>query len=188
MKHNLNTMMALDVYLTSLNQDDYITVCKTLNFNLNVQTPLMSWDFHSIYISNQLQEAQRQQDILKVLCLAEKYHWVSDVQSIFKKNPFEALLLTNSEQRIIWVNDGFTAMTGYLKKDVINKTPRILQGQKTSCVSKARIRKKLEANVPFTETITNYKKDGLAYACEVKIFPLQTKSTTHYLALERQVV
>jgi PAS domain S-box-containing protein len=150
--------------------------------------PLISWDFHSISFNKQLLEGQRQQDILKVVHLAEKYHWQNDIQSIFKENQFEALLLTNDQQRIVWVNDGFTAMTGYLKKDVVNKTPRILQGTETSATSKERIRKKLQADLPFTEIITNYKKDGLTYKCEVKIFPLKKGATTHYLALERQVV
>ena len=180
--------MALDVYLTSLNQDDYSVVCDTIDVRCSDHMPILSWDFHSMYFNSQLQKAKRQQDILKIVHLAKKFHWQNDIQSIFKGNLFEALLLTNDQQHIVWVNDGFTDMTGYLKKDVINKTPRILQGQQTSNTSKARIRKKLTANMPFTEVITNYKKDGLAYTCEVKIFPLKTDKTTHYLALERQVI
>jgi PAS domain S-box-containing protein len=188
MKHNLNNMMALDLYLSSLNQYDYNATIEKIEGNSNDLMPLLSWDFHSESFNKQLLEAQRQQDILKVVHLAEKYHWQNDIQSIFEHNQFEALLLTNSEQRIVWVNDGFTTMTGYLKKDVIHKTPRILQGRETSTTSRERIREKLIANLPFTEIITNYKKDGLAYKCEVKIFPLKRGKTTHYLALEKQVV
>jgi len=181
-------MMALDLYLSSLNQDDYNSVIERLDQKTSYVMPLMSWDFHSISFNKQLLEAQRQQDILKVVHLAEKYHWQNDIQSIFKENQFEALLLTDNSQNIIWVNDGFKTMTGYLKKDVFQKTPRILQGEKTSLDSKSSIREKLHSDLPFTEIITNYKKNGLAYKCEVKIFPLKRGKTTHYLALERQVV
>lgn len=181
-------MMALDLYLTSLNQNDYSSVIQKLDNETSYLTPLLSWDFHSVSFNQQLLQAKRQQDILKVVHLAKKYHWENDIQSIFEQNQFDALLLTNNEQQIVWVNDGFTAMTGYLKKDVIHKTPRILQGRKTSTTSRERIREKLITNLPFTEIITNYKKDGLVYKCEVKIFPLKRGETTHFLALERQVV
>jgi PAS domain S-box-containing protein len=187
MKHNLNNMMALDLYLGSLKRSDYNIAFEDLKSSCNQCMPLMSWDFHSLSFNKQLLEAQRQQDILKVVHLAQKYNWQNDIHAIFKKHPFEALLLTNHQQRIVWVNHGFTAMTGYLKKEVVNKTPRILQGKETSKTSRSRIRKKLEANLPFAEIITNYKKGGSAYTCEVKIFPLRTEKTTHYLALERQV-
>lgn len=188
MKHNINSMMALDVYLTSLDDDDYRMISDTLDVRYSDCMPILSWDFYSVYFNGQLKKAKRQQDILKIAYLAKTFHWQNDIQSIFNGNLFEALLLTNDQQQIVWVNDGFTDMTGYLKKDVINKTPRILQGQQTSSTSKARIREKLIANTPFTEVITNYKKDGQAYTCEVKIFPLKTNKTTHYLALERQVM
>jgi len=188
MKYNLKQMMALDLYLTSLGQSDYSSITDEAEGNTNVVMPLMSWDFHSQNFNRQLQCAQREQDILKVVHLGEKYNWQNDIQSIFKQNEFEALLLTDHEQRIVWVSDGFTAMTGYFKKEVLHKTPRILQGADTSVTSKKRIREKLSTDKSFSEIITNYKKDGSPYKCEVKIFPLKTDETTHYLALERQVV
>jgi PAS domain S-box-containing protein len=188
MKYNLKKMMALDLYLTTLNQDNSDTIAGLVEGTTNFVMPLMSWDFHSKNFNRQLQVAQREQDILKVVHLGQKYNWKNDVQSIFKQNEFEALLLTDHEQRIVWVSDGFTAMTGYYKKEVLHKTPRILQGADTSVKSKKRIREKLSTDMSFSEIITNYKKDGSPYKCEVKIFPLKTDETTHYLALERQVV
>ncbi|MFT4781380.1 MAG: PAS domain S-box-containing protein [Psychroserpens sp.] len=187
MKYNLKNMMALDLYLTTLNQNDYDAIADQVEGKINYIMPLMSWDLHSHNFIKQLQFAQREQDILKVVHLGEKYHWQNDIQSIFKQNEFEALLLTDHEQRIVWVSNGFTEMTGYFKKEVLHKTPRILQGAETSLTSKKRIREKLSTDESFSEIITNYKKDGSPYKCEVKIFPLKTDETTHYLALERQV-
>jgi PAS domain S-box-containing protein len=188
MKYNLKKMMALDLYLTTLKQNNCETIAEQVEGTASYVMPLMSWDFHSKNFNRQLRVAQREQDILKVVHLGEKYNWENDIQSIFKQNEFEALLLTDHEQRIVWVSDGFTAMTGYFKKEVLHKTPRILQGANTSVTSKKRIRQKLTMDSSFSEIITNYKKDGSPYKCEVKIFPLKADETTHYLALERQVV
>jgi hypothetical protein len=41
---------------------------------------------------------------------------------------------------------------------------------------------------PFTEVITNYRKDKTPYKCEVKIIPLYKEKVTHFLAIERKVV
>lgn len=188
MKYNLSQMMCLDIYLSSLSNIDYNLISQQLKTNKKTQLPLIGWDIYSENFNAHIQSAQRKQDILKVVHLAKKYSWNNDIQSIFKNNEFEALLLTNQNQQIVWVNDGFTAMTGYFKNEVLHKTPRILQGAETSITTRKRIREKLSAKKQFREIITNYKKEGVAYKCEVKIFPLHSKETTHYLALERQVV
>ena len=80
--------MALDVYLTSLNQDDYSVVCDTIDVRYSDHMPILSWDFHSMYFNSQLHKAKRQQDILKIVHLAKKFHWQNDIQSIFKGNLF----------------------------------------------------------------------------------------------------
>ena len=79
-------------------------------------------------------------------------------------------------------------MTGYSKKFAINKTPNFLQGENTLKTTKKRIRTKLELLKPFTEVITNYRKDKTPYKCEVKIIPLYKEKVTHFLAIERKVV
>jgi hypothetical protein len=47
----------------------------------------------------------------------------------------------------------------------------------------------LSANKPFSASITNYRKNGEAYLCKVKIVPLYNKANqlTHYIAFEREV-
>ncbi|TBN04758.1 PAS domain-containing protein [Hyunsoonleella flava] len=188
MKYNLYKMMCLDIYLSSLNKTEYEAVSKTISKGSRIITPLTSWDIYSQGNIEKLQEAERLQDIRKVKSYAKKMNWDNDIDFIFEKETFEAILITDLKQKIIWVNKGFTKMTGYLKREVLNKTPRVLQGSKTSDTSRSNIKEKLKTNLAFTEVITNYKKDGTPYKCEVKIFPLKVNNKkTHFVALERQV-
>ncbi|WP_298758407.1 PAS domain-containing protein [uncultured Psychroserpens sp.] len=187
MKNNLSNMMALDIYLSSLSKEDFETVSSKIDYDSSKRLPLMSWDIYSDSLMLKRKKAQREHDILKVRSLAKKLNWQNDINAIFNEQQFEAILITDIDQKIIWVNQGFTAMTGYSKVDALNKTPHFLQGPETSNDSKERIRAKLNAITPFTEVIINYRKDKTPYKCEVKIFPIGNDEATHFIALERQV-
>lgn len=188
MTKNINKMMCLDLYLSSLNEEEL----KAVDFENNVETfqtmPLLSWDIYSDYRLSQLKELQRNQDILYVKALAQKFNWIVDIDELFKEESFEAIVLTDLNQKIIWVNDGFREMTGYFRKEVLHRTPGFLQGPKTSLEVKERIRIKLSGTAAFKEVIVNYKKNKEDYKCEVKIFPLYNEKTTHFIALENRVI
>lgn len=81
-------------------------------------------------------------------------------------------------------------MTGYTKKEALEKTAGFVQGPKTSKRKKAEIEIKLKENKPFKTTLINYQKNKSIYNCEVHIFPLYNKArkTTHFMALEREVL
>ncbi len=188
MTRNINNMMCLDIYLSSLNQDELEALDDQISA-VHVQTlPLLSWDIYSEHHFNQLEELKRNQDILKVKALAQKLNWSVDINALFKKESFEAIVVTDLSQKIIWVNDGFTEMTGYSKKEALDRTPRFLQGPKSCSETKDRMRTKLSGIKPFKEVIINYKKNSDFYECEVKIFPLYNEKTTHFIALEKRVV
>lgn len=189
MKYSLNKMMALDIYLSSLSKSEYAEVmAKTKRSTVSLVTPLLSWDAYSEGYFNTLQAGDKQQDILKVKSYAHKMNWQNNLDAIFEKEVFEAIVITDINQNIIWVNKGFSKMTGYTKAEVLKKKPNLLQGTETSNEVKRNIKQQLKNNLPFKEVITNYKKSGEAYTCEVKIFPLHTNDNkTHFMALERQV-
>lgn len=188
MTKNINEMMCLDIYLSSLNVQEL----KAVDFESNSETiqtmPLLSWDIYSEYRFSQLKELQRNQDILNVKALAQKFKWNVDVNDLFKEESFEAIVVTDFNQKIIWVNDGFKEMTGYSRNETLNRTPGFLQGPETSLEVKERIRIKLSGITPFKEVIVNYKKNKETYECEVKIFPLFNEKTTHFIALEKRVI
>lgn len=187
MKYNLFNMMALDIFLSSVSKRKFEEMYSEIQGDI-FAIPLMSWDIYSSANSEKLLEAERLQDITKVKLLASKFKWENNIDSIFENEQFEAILITDINQEILWVNNGFSNMTGFSKTEALGNTPRFLQGPKTSVMRRQSIRKKLSANLPFKEVIVNHKKDGTSYECEVKIFPLnKNDNKTHYIALERKV-
>ncbi|MCB9748061.1 MAG: PAS domain S-box protein [Candidatus Omnitrophica bacterium] len=91
--------------------------------------------------------------------------------------------------RIIYVNPGFTQMTGYSPEEVLGKTPRILQGPKTDSEVLRRLRKALESQEVFYGQAINYRKDGTEFWNEWHIEPIRDDdgNLTHYLAIQRDV-
>ena len=175
MKNNPADSLCLDIYLSSLSKKDYKTVSETIEVVEHKRMPLLSWDiFSNIYHQN-MSETIKQLDLEEVLLFAEKFEWKNDLLKAFEENSYEALIITDAKQNIIWVNKGFSSMTGYSKKEAINKTPRFLQGENTSVATKKNIKEKLKKNRPFKEVIVNHKKDKTSYKCEVKIYPLYNK-------------
>ncbi len=177
-------MIGLDIFMNSLSSDEYSKTKQHLNNIKNDRLPLVSSDFFFQYLNTLPKE-----DAIKLLNLSDYYNWQNNINSILKENIFESIVVTDVSKKIIWVNDGFSKMTGYSKKFAINKTPAFLQGKDTLQTTKKTIRKRLNNKEPFKEIILNYKKDNSSYKCELHIFPLYNNKNevTHYLALEKQV-
>lgn len=74
--------------------------------------------------------------------------------------------------RIVYVNEGFTRMTGYQAEEVIGRSPRMLQGPGTAREATARIRAALEREEHVQVEVLNYKKDGTPFWVEISIAPV----------------
>lgn len=103
---------------------------------------------------------------------------------------YDALVLTLADENIVWVNNGFTEMTGYSKNFALGKRPTFLQGAKTSLTVKREIREQLESRHSFSGSIVNYRKNGETYLCQVKIVPIHDSNGViiNFLALERELL
>jgi len=91
--------------------------------------------------------------------------------------------------QIIYVNPGFTKMTGYSPQEVIGKTPRIFQGTKTDKSVLRRLKSSLlEGKVFFGQAI-NYRKDGSEFWNEWHIEPIRDEDGTVecYLAIQHDI-
>jgi PAS domain S-box-containing protein len=101
--------------------------------------------------------------------------------------PNIAVILTDPQQRIIWVNDDFTAITGYSLGEAIGRIPgRMLQGPKTDPEVIERIRKAIQQRIPFRDQLTNYRKNGEPYLCKLVIHPVfdRNQELTNFIAFE----
>jgi PAS domain S-box-containing protein len=101
-----------------------------------------------------------------------------------------AIILTDKEGLIEWVNAGFTRTTGYTLEEVIGKKPgSFLQGPDTDPATIQRIREKLLSKQAFTEEILNYTKQGEPYWLSLNITPSldQNGNVTQFIAIESDV-
>ncbi len=110
------------------------------------------------------------------------------------RNDYDSIIITelNLEKpgpKIVYVNDGFTKMTGYLPEEVIGKTPRILQGPKTDRAILDRLKRRLIEGQAFFGHSINYRKDGSEFINQWDIHPLLNREgeVTHWVSYQRDV-
>ena len=106
----------------------------------------------------------------------------------------EAVLITSARleppgPEILFVNPAFTEMTGYSQEEVLQKTPRILQGPKSDRTMLTQLREALSRGEPFSGETVNYRKDGTEYYVEWDITPIRTGGgqISHFLSIQRNV-
>lgn len=110
-------------------------------------------------------------------------------------NTNDAVIITEAEPiappgpRILYVNQAFTTMTGYSLEEVLGKTPRILQGQKTDRAAIAGVREALSRWESATVEVINYRKDGSEFWVEFSVVPVADKQGyyTHWISVQRDI-
>jgi PAS domain S-box-containing protein len=108
-------------------------------------------------------------------------------------NTNDAVVITEAEPidaggpRILYVNEAFTAITGYQPQEVLGKTPRILQGAKTDRTELDKVRLALSKWESITVEVINYRKDGSEFWNEFSLVPVADRDGfyTHWIAVQR---
>ena len=95
-----------------------------------------------------------------------------EMMSLVAEKSTSSIVITDAQERIEYVNAGFTKSTGYSLEESIGKNPRFLQGKDTNKETKARIRRSIEKQEPFDDEILNYSKDGVPYWISISITPV----------------
>lgn len=77
----------------------------------------------------------------------------------------ESVVITGTQldepgPEIVYVNAAFTKMTGWLPEEVVGKSPRFLQGPKTTRKTLDRLRRQLTRGEAFEGEDINYRKGG----------------------------
>ena len=97
----------------------------------------------------------------------------------------EGLLITDANQRIIWVNPSFTRITGYAKEDVIGRDPSLLNSGLQEANYYSEMYASLARSGAWQGEIINRRKDGTVYPEWLAISTLvdTEHKTTHYVAI-----
>jgi PAS domain S-box-containing protein len=92
--------------------------------------------------------------------------------SIIARETVNAVIITDPEEKIIWVNEAFTKITEFEPADVIGKRPGdFLQGSETNQAVVRFMRQKIKNVEPFECDILNYSKSGGKYWLRIQCQP-----------------
>ncbi len=99
------------------------------------------------------------------------------------------IIITDTLQKIEYVNKKFCDLTGYQLNEVLGQTPKFLQSGDISTAAYADISAQLQDNKKWQGTFRNLKKDGTSYWAETVILPLRddTGKITHFIGLGEDV-
>ena len=84
-----------------------------------------------------------------------------------------AILITDPNQKIEWINEAFTKLSGYTLNDVVGLKPAdFLYGEETDPKVLAHVSSKLEAKEAIDTEVLNYTKDKKPYWIHLEIQPV----------------
>ncbi len=94
-----------------------------------------------------------------------------------------------SDPSIIYANEAFTQMTGYLPEEIIGQTPSCLRGPESDPAQVAKIRSAFSRLEPLRLELINYRKDGSTYWVELNSVPIADTSgnVTHWVSVQRDI-
>ena len=101
-----------------------------------------------------------------------------------------SVLITDANRRLVYVNNGFTRLTGYTSEEVLGRKPgEILQGPGTDRAAAKRIREALDSGKPVYEEILNYDRNGKPYWISLAINPIfgETGKIEKYISIQANI-
>jgi PAS domain S-box-containing protein len=110
--------------------------------------------------------------------------------SLVAKLTGNMVMILDASHEIIWVNDAFTALTGYTLAEAVGKCPStLLRGPQSSTETKGRIRCAIVQKKPFTEEMVQYSKNGKPFwtLIDGQPVPKEDGSTAEYIIVETDI-
>lgn len=100
-----------------------------------------------------------------------------------------AVMISNKDGCIEYVNSCFTRLTGYEANEIIGKNPRILQSGHTSKEQHRRLWEAIRSGEEWRGEIQDRKKNGELYWAQETITSLRDADgeITHYLAIQQDI-
>lgn len=111
---------------------------------------------------------------------------------------FEALLNTTdvasvvtdpqqTDNPIIYTNQEFLDMTGYVKDEVLGRNCRFLQGPETDPQTVSELRNSIRNEQEVSVTIQNHRKDGSPFWNRLHIQPVHVEDTLYFISSQTDI-
>lgn len=110
--------------------------------------------------------------------------------SLVARNANDSVVLSGADGRITWVNNAFTAITGFSAKEALGQRPGdLLNGPDTDPEMVRRIARAVKLGVPFRGEIQNVTRDGGDIWIETNLVPVldEAGDVEMTVAIERDV-
>ncbi|MEK6662742.1 MAG: EAL domain-containing protein [Pseudomonadota bacterium] len=132
-------------------------------------------------------EGERLGYAVLILDTTERNHMQAELYklSTAAEQTADAVMITNPQGEIDYVNKSFEAMTGYTRKEMMGAKPSILRSGYHESTFYQAMWETILSGEPFREVFINRKKDGSIYYEEKTITPLRNATGTiiHFLSV-----
>ncbi len=111
------------------------------------------------------------------------------LQAAALESAANAIVITDREGAITWVNPAFTRLTGYTTEEAIGQNPRFLKSGKHDLPFYQNFWKTVLSGQAWHGEIINRRKDGLLYTEEQTITPVQDENgeITHFIGIKQDI-
>jgi len=94
-----------------------------------------------------------------------------------------------SDNPLIYVNEGFERLTGYSRREVLGRNCRFLQGTGTDLTALVQIRECIRERRDCLVELLNYRKDGTPFWNRLSIAPLRDANgrLTHFVGVQSDI-
>ena len=110
--------------------------------------------------------------------------------ALVARHTTDAVIVTDAERRIQWVNEGFTRVSGYAFQEVAGRSPgALLQSVRTDQDVVTALREALNAGRSFQGELINQSKAGQDYWIDIHITPLHGEDglISGFVAIESDI-
>ncbi|MCB0212680.1 MAG: PAS domain S-box protein [Anaerolineae bacterium] len=101
----------------------------------------------------------------------------------------DAVVITDAEERILYVNSAFEGRTGYSSDEVLGKNLLILKSEKQDSLFYQELLSTIRAGKIWRDRVVNRKRDGTLYTEDTVITPVldEQDTITNYVVVKRDV-
>ncbi|WP_336517221.1 PAS domain-containing protein [Pollutibacter soli] len=159
----------------------------SLDSSQGFNSPLMCWDLFIEGYDAKMGMAADRADLIR---MASSNHWKHNFD--FESELFRCgntIIVTDPSILIVLATRNMFKMNGYLPQEVIGKKPSMFQGEGTSKETTRAIRNAINQRQHFEATLVNYRKNGEAYPCFIRGYPVFNKSgeLVNFIAFESEL-
>ena len=111
------------------------------------------------------------------------------LQAVALQSAANAIVITDAQGVIQWVNEAFTLLTGYQAAEALGKTPRVLKSGEQEKAFYEQLWTTILAGEAWHGELVNRHRDGRNYQEEMTITPVRARGgeITHFVAIQQDI-